>query len=220
MEKIIIYIRPINWTEGDLYGLHLRITGENPEITIDWGDGQVKTFYRNEIEEYHSYPKNEYLQYKVVVTVISWEIEFIDPCGGDCCIERIDFSGAPSIKEMSVENCGDIILNNPNLEKLTVRIYGGSNIDFIKCPNLRHLYFDGGINMKELNLFECHRLEWLEVNGSWQSPEFLKITIANDTPLKCIRLASVNLSKGCMEYLKRIIERNKGEISYEAELYV
>ena len=208
-------IRPIDWTEGEVYGLRLRIMGNNPEVTIDWGNGQVNTFYRNVIEEFQTYPKDEYLQYRINVTVISGVIEFIDPCGGECSIEGIDFSGATSIKEISVENCRDIILNNPNLEKLTVRIYGGSNIDLSKCPNLRHLYFDGGINMKELNLSGCHNLGWLEVDGSWENPEFSKIVIANDAPLKYVRLSSVNLSKGSLEYIKSIIDRNNGEIYNE-----
>ena len=208
-------IRPIDWTEGEVYGLRLRIIGNNHEVTIDWGNGQVKTFYRNVIEEFHIYPKDEYLQYKVKVTVISGEIDFIDPCGGECSIEGVDFSGAPSVKEISVENCRNIILNNPNLEKLTVRIYCGSNIDLNKCPNLRHLYFDGGVNMKELNLSGCHNLGWLEVVGSWENPEFSKIVIANDAPLKYVRLSSVNLSKGSLEYIKSIIDRNNGEIYNE-----
>ena len=215
MEKITVSIRPNNWTDGDIYGLRLRISGENPAVNIDWGDGQVKSFFRNEIEEYHTYPKKEYFQFKVEVTVICGEIEFIDPCGGDCDIEKIDFSGARSIKEIAVENCGEIVLDNPNLEKLSVRIYGGSNCDFSKCPNLRHLYFDGGINMKELNLSRCHRLERLEVVGSWQSPEFSKILLANDTPLKYVRLASVNLSKGSLQFIKSTIDRNNGKLKIE-----
>ncbi len=208
-------IRPIDWTYGQVYGLRLRIIGNNPEVIIDWGNGHAKTLYRNEIEEFHIYPKDDYLQYEVKVTVISGDIDFIDPCGGECCIEGVDFNGAPSVKEISVENCRNIILNNPNLEKLTVRIYCGSNIDLSKCPNLRHLYFDGGVNMKELNLSGCHNLGWLEVDGSWENPEFSKIVIANDAPLKYVRLSSVNLSKGSLEYIKSIIDRNNGEIYNE-----
>ena len=83
MEKTTIYIRPIDWTDGDVYGLRLRMSGDNPEVRIDWGDGSVNSFYGNEIEDYHKYTKNENFQYKVEVTVISGEIEFFDPCGGD-----------------------------------------------------------------------------------------------------------------------------------------
>lgn len=209
MEEITVHIRPIDWTEGELYGLRLRISGKNPEVSIDWGDGSIKSLYGKDIEEYHRYRKNEELQFKVEVTVISGDIEFIDPCGGDCDIERIDFSGAPSIKEISVENCGYIILDNPKLEKLTVRLYGGSDLDFSKCPNLRYLYFESGIGMKEINLSGCHKLERLEIDGSRHNPELSKLIIANDAPLKCVRLTSLNLSKGCMEHLKRITERNK-----------
>ena len=215
MEKITISIRPIDWTEGDLYGLRLRISGENPEVNINWGDGQVKSFFRNEIEEYHTYPKKENFQFKVEVTVICGEIDFIDPSGGECDIEVIDFSCAPSIKEISVENCQDIVLDNPNLEILTVRFYGGSNIDLSKCPDLRHLYFYGGVDMKEINLSGCHNLERLEMDGSWQNPEFTKIILANDTPLKYVRLSSVNLSKGSLQFFKSIIDRNNGELKIE-----
>lgn len=211
MQKIKINIRPVDWTEGDVYGLRFRISGEHPEVRIDWGDSCVNTLYGRDIEEYHKYPKNEYLQFNVEVTVISGEIEFIDPSGGECDIERIDFRGVPSIKEIFVENCQRVILDNPHLEKLTIRIYNGSECDFSMCPNLKELYFDGGVNIKELNLYGCHKLERLEVDGSWQNPDFSKIVIANDAPLKYVRLASVNLSKGCMEFIQNIIEGNKGE---------
>lgn len=97
MDKITVIIRPLSWTEGNIFGLHLRISGENPEVRIHWGDGHVISFYGNEIEEYHTYPKNEYLLFNVEVTVISGEVEFVDPCGGDCDIECVDFSRAPSI---------------------------------------------------------------------------------------------------------------------------
>lgn len=212
VEEITVHIRPIDWTDGEIFGLRLRISGENPEVSIDWGDGTIKSLHGNDIEEYHRYRKNEELQFKVEVTVISGDIEFIDPCGGDCDIERIDFSGAPSIKEISVENCGDIILDNPKLEELTVRLYGGSNFDFSKCPNLRYLYFESGIGMKEINLSGSHKLERLEIDGSRQNPELSKLIIANDAPLKCVRLTSVNLSKGSLQFIKSIIDRNKGDL--------
>ena len=215
MDKIIIHIRPVEWTEGEIYGLQIRISGENPEVRIDWGDGGVKSFYGNEIEEYHKYTKNEYLQFKVEVTVISGKVEFIDPCGGECDIDVIDFSDAPSIKEISVENCQNIILDNPNLEKLSIRIFNGSDLDLSMCPNLRQLSFEGGINLKELNLSGCHKLERLDVDSSWQNPNFSKIMIANDAPLKHVRLSSIYLSKGSLHFIKNLINRNKGEIYYE-----
>lgn len=212
MDQITVIIRPINWTEGNIYGLRLRISGENPEVRIHWGDSQVKSFYGNEIEEYHTYPKNEYLQFKVEVTVFSGEVEYIDACGGDCDIECIDFSSAPSIREIRIENCRSVILDNPHLEKLTIRIYNGCECDLSKCPNLRQLSFEGGINMKELNLSGCHKLERLEVHGSWQSPDFSKIVIANDAPLKYVSLSSLNLSNGCMQFIKNLIDSKNGEL--------
>lgn len=214
MDKIIIHIRPVEWTEGERYGLQIRVSGENPEVRIDWGDGSVKSFYGNEIEEYHTYPKNKFLQFKVKVAVISGKVEFIDPCGGECDIDVIDFSNAPSIKEISVENCQNITLDNPNLEKLSVRIFNGRDIDLSKCPNLRQLSFEGGIDMTEIDLSGCHRLERLDVDGSWQNPDFSKIVIANDAHLKYVRLSSVNLSKGSVQFIQNLIHRNKGEIYY------
>ncbi|MDE7421993.1 MAG: hypothetical protein K2N35_17540 [Muribaculaceae bacterium] len=214
MDKIIIHIRPVVWTEGEIYGLRIRVSGENPEVRIDWGDSCVKSFYGNEIEEYHTYPKKEFLQFKVEVAVISGEVEFIDPCGGECDIDVIDFSDAPSIKEISVENCQNMILDNPNLEKLSVRIFNGSNFDLSKCPNMRQLSFEGGINMTEIDLSGCRRLERLDVDGSWQNPKFSKIVIANDAPLKYVRLSSVNLSRGNVQYIQNLITKNKGEVYY------
>lgn len=215
MDRITVIIRPVDWTQGDVYGFRLRLSGENPRVSVDWGNGNVKHLYGSEIEEYHVYTKNEHLQFNVELTVISGEVEFIDPSGGECDIESIDFRNSPSVKEIWIENCRSVLFDNPNLERLTLRLYNGCECDFSKCPELRELYFERGINMKELNLLGCHKLEQLEVQGSWQTPELSKIIIANDAPLKHIRLSAVNLSKGCRQFIERLIEGNKGDFYYE-----
>lgn len=215
VDKIIVYIRPIEWTEGNVYGFKLHVSGKTPEVLIDWGDGSVGSIHSNEIDVLHTYPKKESFQFTVVVNVISGEVDFIDPCGGDCDISKIDFSGAPSIREIWIENCQSVVFDNPFLERLSIRIFNGNFCDLSKCPNLRQLSFEGGVNMKELNLSCCHKLESLDVSGSWQSPDFSKIVIANDAPLKYIWLSSINLAKGCEPFIKKIIERNKGELYLE-----
>lgn len=111
-----------------------------------------------------------------------------------------------------MENCRSIKLDNPHLEKLMIRIYNGNECDLSKCPDLRQLSFDGGINMRGLDLSACHKLERLEVGVMWQSSEFSKIIIANDAPLKYVSLSSVNLSKGCMQFIKNLIDSKNGEM--------
>lgn len=49
MEKIISHIRPIDWTMGDVYGMDFRLSGINPHVQINWGDGGSETFHGNEI---------------------------------------------------------------------------------------------------------------------------------------------------------------------------
>ena len=61
MEKITVHMRPVNWTQGDVHAIYMKLSGNNPSVRIDWGDGMVKTYYGNTINEYHIYPKDESL---------------------------------------------------------------------------------------------------------------------------------------------------------------
>ncbi len=139
MEKIIAHIRPIDWTEGDVYGLRFRLAGTMPSVTIHWGDGKSETFWGNEIFTRHIYPKDPSTFFIVEAEVNADEILYVDPAYGDCENILFDFRHAPSVKEIDAQNFENIILNNPNLEVLSMTILLGREYDLSKCPNLKHL---------------------------------------------------------------------------------
>ena len=218
MEKIISHIRPIDWTEGDVYGFHFRLSGIKPSVTIYWGDGKSETFWGNEIYTHHIYPKDPSLFFIVEADINADEILYVDPVGGDCENVLFDFSHAPSIKEIDAENFENIILDNPNLERLTMRILLGREYDLSKCPNLRHLNFSSACNKRcqKLDLSNCHKLETFSCSG-YLGPDLKNLTIANDAPLREIDITGHDLHPSCLAAIKRIVERNNGVIIGEFE---
>lgn len=221
MEKITVHMRPVNWTQGDVHAIYMKLSGNNPSVRIDWGDGMVKTYYGNTINEYHIYPKDESLSFIITATVLSGLIDYVDPAGGECDYELIDFSKAPSIREIEAQRCQTVILDNSNLEKLSLTINLADSYDLSRCPNLRFLTFQCACDCHSLDLSGCHKLESFS-SRSYMGPHLRKITIANDAPLRYIEIDGHNLHPSCIEAIRRIIERNRGEIvgePYESTRY-
>lgn len=212
MERITIHIKPLDWSEGDVYGIRLTLTGEKPAVHIDWGDGTEKTYCGNEISEYHIYPKDINLSFTVVVRIISGSAVFVDPTGGDMAYELVDFSQAPSLKEIEAEMTQKVILDNPCLEKMTLRINLGESYDLSKCPNLRKLSFHCESRCDTLDLSNSHRLEWLSCSG-YADPGLRTLTVADNAPLKYLEISGHQLPDTAIALLHAIIERNGGEIN-------
>ncbi len=218
MEKIIAHIRPIDWTEGDVYGVHLRLAGTKPFATINWGDGKKDTYWGNEIYSHHIYPKDSSLYFIIEVEINADEILYADPCGGDVENILFDFSQAPSTREIGIQNFENVIFDNPNLENLSMTIILGKEYDLSKCPNLRHLIFSPatGMGCRKLDLSKCHKLESFSCWG-YLGPDLKNLIIANDAPLKEIDITGHDLHHSCLAAIHRIIERNNGTIAGELE---
>ena len=218
MEKIISHIRPIDWTQGDVYGLHFRLAGIKPSVTIHWGDGKSETLLGNEIYARHIYPKDPSLFFIVEAEVNADEILYVDPAGGDCENVLFDFSQALSVKEIYARNFDNIILDNPNLERLSMTILLGKEYDLSKCPNLRHFTFSSACNKRcqSLDLSNCHRLESFSCSG-YLGADLRNLIVANDAPLKEIDITGHNLHPSCLEAIHRIVDKNNGFIIGEFE---
>ena len=64
MEKIIVNVKPIDWAEGDVYGMSFRLSEHNSNIRINCGDGKTDTYFGKEIRAYHDYnTKDENLSF-------------------------------------------------------------------------------------------------------------------------------------------------------------
>lgn len=194
-----------------MYGFVFRLAGTRPSVTIHWGDGKSDTVWGNEIRIHHIYPKDPSMLFIVEAEIHADEILYVDPDGGDCENILFDFSQAPSIKEIEAQNFENIILDNPNLEILSMTILLGKKYDLSKCPNLRVLTFSPatGMGCRELDLSDCHKLETFSYYA-YLGPDLRNLIIANDAPLKEIDITGHNLHPSCLAAIKRIVERNNG----------
>lgn len=218
MEKIIAHIRPIDWTEGDVYGVYFKLGGVKPSIIVNWGDGKSETFWGNEINAHHIYPKDPSMLFIIEVEINADEILFADPCGGDVENILFDFSQAPSTREIEIENFENVIFDNPNLDYLSMNILLGKDYDLSKCPNLKRLKFSPAScrDTFDLDLSQCHKLEEFSC-FSYLGPDVRRLTFANDAPLKEVDITGHNLHPSCLEAIHRIVERNNGRIIGEFE---
>ncbi len=217
MEKITAHIRPIDWTEGDVYGMDFILSGINPSVQINWGDGKSETFHGNEIRARHTYPKGPLMLFVVEAHITADRIDFANPTGGDCDYELMDFSQAPSIIEIMAQRTKRVIIDNPILEILNLTISLGKEYDFSKCPCLKDLTFSAeSKEIKALDLSKCHKFETFSCCG-YLGPDVQRITFANDAPLKMVDITGHNLHPSCVEAIHRLIERNGGILIGEFE---
>lgn len=217
MEKITAHIRPIDWTEGDVYGMTIFLSGDNPSVQIFWGDGKNDVFHGNEIVAHHIYPKDESQLFIVEAHITAERILYVYPTGGDSDYELIDFSQAPSICEIVAQRSQKVIIDNPNLEYLELSISLGDSYDFSKCPELKWLKFDAeSRNIKSLDLAHNHKLHTFSYMG-YCAQNLRKITFANDAPLCEVDISGHNFLPSCIEALHRIVDGNNGFIIGEFE---
>ncbi len=211
MEKIIVHIRPLEWTQGEVYGMAFKIIGEQPAVRINWGDGTISTYYGQKIIANHIYPKDKTLYFIIEAEILSGQIDYCDVVGGDCSHELADFSQAPSIKRIDCDMFEKVIFDNPALETLSLRIATGNAYDLSKLPNLKKLEFDGcDRKMKCLDLSNCHNIEYLQC-WCYDTPD-LQLIVPDDAPLKYIDISGNNFSGELLATLRSIVEQTGGEI--------
>lgn len=216
MEYVTAYIHPLKWTEGNIFGMSFELEGENPSMRIDWGDGKSNSFTGKTISAMHKYPKNDKQSFMATATATSGTIVHAQPSGGDCYYGSADLSHAPSLRSAYIESFKEVKLNNPLIERLTMRILLGSEYDLASCVNLRELILDCESDFRRLDLSMCHKLERLECWG-FLSDNFTQIAVPNDTPLKYVDIKGHHFTPQCLNALRRIVEKNGGTMIEEME---
>lgn len=197
--------------------MRFELSGTNPVVRINWGDGKNDTYKGRSIEAYHVFPKDPTMLFIIQAFIDAERIVYVDPTGGDCEFELIDFSEAPSIYEISTQRTNKVILDNPNLEHLDLDICLGDNYDLSKCPELRTLHFDGESDkLKSLDLSHCHKLHTFSYMG-YCCQNMRKIAFANDAPLYEADISGHNFFPSCLDAIRRIIDRNNGFLIGETE---
>ena len=212
---IKVHVRPIDWTNGNVYGIRGQFTGELPVMTLTYGDGRKGDdigFYAWNLDDRHEYPKDPSLSYIVELSLLKNNIiDYIEPCCGDCEYEFVDLSGAPDIVSAYIKQCKGVALKNPRMEKLELNIVNFPHVEFFWCWNLRELIFSGGEAVKELDLTNNCRLERIIIKG-YASSGLRNIKLNNATPLKYIDITGLKLQPSCLKAIHRIIKRNGGKI--------
>ena len=189
MGQIIMTVEAINWTEGDIGYISVCLNGGS--CRIDWGDGHISK-----------------CRASVHIRVDSGEMDVVD----------IDISRCQSLVYFEASYLIDYfnLTTNPGIRKVNLRGYAYELADFSNSTELKELYFNnntGGERHKigkMLDLTKCDKLEYLECCHAF---ELTHIAISNRSALKKLVFdENTPLSDKIIEIIKRIVERNGGEI--------
>lgn len=231
MNQIILTLRAINWTEGDVG--HVALLMEGGSCMIDWGDGHsqmLRTSGRPGAPQWcgasHPYPsscKASGLAYNVIISSDDDNIIGINAASGDMNVDDVDIRSCQSIRHFSASfliNHFDLC-GNPGIETVDLRGEACGIADFSGSVGLKALSFcytsSMGKNMKRLDLSKCNELEYLECHYAHGLTD---IVISNRSTLKkLVYDDNTPLSDRTLRVVRRIIERNGGEIIRELTDY-
>lgn len=208
--KVRVHVKPYNSKYRNNYVIRARLTGELPVMWLVFGEEYADGFYSWDLERHHIFQKQLPTAHVVELNISKNNIiDYIEPCGGDCHCELVDFSDAPDIISAYIKYCDDVKLNNPTLRRLEMYIEEASEIDLSSCINLRELSIGCGDNAKELDLTNCRNLESLRVCG-FSSKALTDIILDDTCPLRYADVRGCKLNEECIFSIRRIIERNNG----------
>lgn len=225
MEQIIMTVKAINWTDGNVGNIGICLNGGSCQI--DWGDGHTCCLYADKCKwlyDSHVYPNScKAVEGRFNITISSDDNNIIGIMAdsGEMDVDDIDISGCQSLEYF----CASYLINhfdltgNPGIKKIDLEGEACGLADFSNSTELRELTFQftgGGIynHVKKLNLTKCDKLEYLECRYAY---ELTHIAISNKSALKeFIYDDNTPLSEKSLEVIKRIIERNRGKIIKES----
>ena len=225
MGQIIMTVEAINWTEGNVGHVHVCLNGGS--CRIDWGDGHItncRTSMHEEQPEWlydlHIYPsscKAAHERFDIFISSDRDNIVGIMADSGDMDVVNIDISGCQSLVYFEASYLIDHfdLTTNPGIRSMDLKGEACGLADFSNSTELKELYFGytgGGRHKtgKILNLTKCNKLECLECCHAY---ELTHIAISNRSALKKLVFDDhTPLSDKPLEIIKRIVERNGGEI--------
>lgn len=228
MGQIIMTVEAINWTGGDMGSVSVCLSGGS--CRIDWGDGHIsklRTSMHKEQPEWlgdaHFYPSNckaARERFNIIISSNSDNIVGIWADSGEMDIANIDISGCQSLVHFAASYLIDHfdLTTNPGIQSMDLKGEACGLADFSNSAELKELYFcntGGGRHEtgKILDLTKCDKLEYLECCHAY---ELTHIAISNRSALKKLVFDEhTPLSDKSLEIIKRIVERNGGEIVKE-----
>lgn len=220
MERIVIKLHAVNWTEGEIAYFWITLLSDGGGVlTVDWGDGHVSRYQSHRkgecLHPEHDYGKKARHGEQPFVVVIESHnvtIETFNSGCGDMWIDDIDFSSSPSIETLDSVWHGNIDLTPiVGLKHLTCQDSPRVVMDFSKNINLETLDCCYS-KVQSILLSQCNNLK--EIDCSY-CPDLQIITLSNDSQLKKITLShDHNIKPKSWEYIQKIIEKNNGRIEF------
>lgn len=225
MGQIIIKARALDWTEGNVGHVHVRLDGGT--CKVDWGDGHVSGLMargQEWVTADHVYPEGSRKsgdRFYIVISSSSENITGILASRGEMQVENIDISGCQSLTYFHASWQIDHfdLRTNPGIRKVELQGKACALADFSNSSELRELSVEyGDAGFTRLDLTGCDKLETLNCR---LNNHLTRIAISNRSALKEVVYESIPLEGRCLDVLDRIVVRQNGgtvtEISSELD---
>ncbi len=225
MGQIIIKARALDWTEGNVGHVHVRLDGGT--CKVDWGDGHVSGLMargQEWVTADHVYPEGSRKsgdRFYIVISSSSENITGILASRGEMQVENIDISGCQSLTYFHASWQIDHfdLRTNPGIRKVELQWKACALADFSNSSELRELSVEyGDAGFTRLDLTGCDKLETLNCR---LNNHLTRIAISNRSALKEVVYESTPLEGRCLDVLDRIVVRQNGgtvtEISSELD---
>lgn len=220
MGQIIIKARALDWTEGNVGHVHVRLDGGT--CKVDWGDGHTSGLAARGLEWVtadHVYPEGSRKsgdRFYIVISSCSENITGILASRGEMQVEDIDMSRCQSLTYFYASWQIDHfdLRTNPGIMKVELRGKACAIADFSNSRELRELSVEcGDDSFTRLDLMGCDKLETLNCR---LNNHLTRIAISNRSALKEVVYESTPLVGRCLEVLDRIVVRQNGGTVREA----
>lgn len=216
MKTIIMKVKALNWTEGNVGHVHLRLDGGM--CRVDWGDGHTSSLAALEREwmtASHVYPESYRKsedRFDIIISSDFDNITGILASRGEMQVEDIDISGCQSLTYFHASWQIDHfdLRTNPGIERVDLQGKACAIADFSNSKELRTLHMKyGDDTFTKLDLTKCEKLETLYCNYNYH---LRRIFISNRSILKSVVYEGTPVEDRYLKILGRIIEKNGGYI--------
>lgn len=214
MGQIIIKARALDWTEGNVGHVHVRLDGGT--CKVDWGDGHTSGLAARGLEWVtadHVYPEGSRKsgdRFYIVISSCSENITGILASRGEMQVEDIDMSRCQSLTYFHASWQIDHfdLRTNPGIMKVELQGKACAIADFSNSRELRELSVEcGDDSFTRLDLTGCDKLETLNCR---LNNHLTRIAISNRSALKEVVYVSTPLEGRCLDVLDRIVVRQNG----------
>jgi len=214
MGQIIIKARALDWTEGNVGHVHVRLDGGT--CKVDWGDGHTSGLAARGLEwvtSDHVYPEGSRKsgdRFYIVISSCSENITGILASRGEMQVEDIDMSRCQSLTYFHASWLIDHfdLGKNPGIRKIELQGKACALADFSNSRELRELSVEcGDDSFTRLDLTGCGKLETLDCR---LNNHLTRIAISNRSALKEVVYESTPLESRCLDVLDRIVVRQNG----------